>query len=74
MRERTACLDDCEDSRGTGHLTPLELADRWRISVRTLEKWRQLRIGPRYLRVGGCVRYSLIEVAAYEAAQLRGRA
>jgi hypothetical protein len=50
----------------------LELADRWRLSGRTLEKWRQTRRGPRYLRVGGRVLYPLEEVARFEAEHLRG--
>lgn len=54
------------------HLTQLELADRWRLSGRTLEKWRQLCSGPRYLRVGGRVLYPVTEVEAYEAQQMRG--
>jgi hypothetical protein len=54
------------------HLTQLELADRWRLSGRTLEKWRQAGRGPRYLRVGGRVLYPLEEVARFEAEHLRG--
>jgi len=54
------------------HLTQIELAERWRLSGRTLEKWRQTRRGPRYLRVGGRVLYPAGEVEAFEAAGLRG--
>ncbi len=54
------------------HLTQLELAERWRLSGRTLEKWRQMRRGPRYLRVGGRVLYPVEEVERFEAAGLRG--
>lgn len=54
------------------HLTQLELADRWRLSGRTLEKWRQTRRGPRFLRVGGRVLYPIEEVERFEAASLRG--
>lgn len=54
------------------HLTQNELAERWQISARTLEKWRQQRGGPRYLRVGGRVRYPVKEIEAFEADQLRG--
>jgi hypothetical protein len=56
------------------HLTQLELADRWRLSGRTLEKWRHTRRGPRYLRVGGRILYPIEEVEAYEAEHLRGGA
>jgi hypothetical protein len=54
------------------HLTQLELAERWRLSGRTLEKWRQTRRGPRFLRVGGRVLYPIEEVERFEAASLRG--
>lgn len=54
------------------YLRQHELAQRWRISPRTVEKWRQSGVGPRYLRVGGRVLYPASEIEAYEAAQLRG--
>jgi hypothetical protein len=54
------------------HYTQLELADRWRLSGRTLEKWRQTGRGPRWLRVGGRVLYPADEVERFEAANLRG--
>lgn len=53
------------------HLHQLDLARRWRISERTLERWRWLKLGPRYLKIGGRVVYRLEDVEAYEAAQLR---
>jgi hypothetical protein len=53
------------------HLNQIDLARRWRISPRTLERWRWLRQGPAYLKVGGHVVYRLEDVEAYEAAQLR---
>lgn len=54
------------------YLRQYELAQRWRISPRTLEKWRQTGVGPRHLRIRGRVLYPLEEVEAYEAASLRG--
>jgi hypothetical protein len=48
-----------------------ELAHRWRISPRTLERWRWLGQGPAYLKLGGSVAYRLDNVLAYEAAQRR---
>jgi hypothetical protein len=53
------------------HLTQLDLARRWRKSPRTLERWRWLRQGPRYLKLGARVVYRLDDVEAFEAAQLR---
>ena len=54
------------------HLTQRELADRWRMSERTLERWRYQQIGPRYLKIVGHVIYAIDDVEAYEAQQKRG--
>ena len=51
------------------HLIQIELARRWRLSQRTLERWRWKKQGPRYLRLGGRVVYTLVDVEAFEAAQ-----
>ncbi len=48
------------------HLTQHELAQRWRISPRTLERWRWLQEGPQFLKIGGRVVYRLEDVEAYE--------
>jgi len=54
------------------HLAQVDLAERWKVSGRTLEKWRQKRRGPPYLLIGGAVRYRLEDVIAFETANLRG--
>ncbi len=56
------------------YLRQHELAFRWRVSPRTVEKWRQTGVGPRHLRLRGRVLYELSEIEAYEAASLRGDA
>jgi len=43
-----------------------ELADRWRISPRTLERWRWLKTGPAFTKLGGKVGYALGDIEAYE--------
>ena len=53
------------------HLTQNELARRWRMSERTLERWRWLGQGPRFMKLGGRVIYRLEDVEAFEAEQLR---
>ena len=53
------------------HLNQVQLAARWNISPRTLERWRWVGDGPRYLKIGGRVVYRLVDIEAYEAAQLR---
>ena len=52
-------------------LTQAALAKRWKVSPRTLERWRWLGRGPQYMKVGGQVRYRLPDIEAYESAQLR---
>jgi hypothetical protein len=52
-------------------LTQAALAKRWKVSPRTLERWRWVGRGPQYMKVGGQVRYRLPDIEAYEAAQLR---
>jgi hypothetical protein len=53
------------------HLNQEQLARRWSLSPRTLERWRWLRQGPQYLRIGGHVVYRIEDVEAYEATNLR---
>jgi predicted site-specific integrase-resolvase len=48
------------------YLNAEELARRWRISPRTLERWRWLRTGPYYYKLGGKISYALSDVEAYE--------
>lgn len=54
------------------HLTQTDLARRWRVSPRTLERWRWLRQGPSYLKLGGAIVYRLKDVEVFEHTQLRG--
>jgi hypothetical protein len=56
------------------HLNQSELAKRWSLSARTLERWRWQRQGPPFLKVGGRVVYRLEDVESYEARQLQQRA
>ena len=53
------------------HLNQVELSRRWSISPRTLERWRWLGQGPRYLKIGGRVVYRLDDIETYEAQQVR---
>jgi len=53
------------------HLDQTELSRRWRVSPRTLERWRWLHKGPAYLKIGGRVIYRLDDVEAYEAQRRR---
>jgi predicted site-specific integrase-resolvase len=53
------------------HLNQVELADRWNISHRTLERWRWAGTGPRFVKFGGRVRYRLADIEEFEQEQLR---
>ena len=55
----------------TQHLDQENLSRRWRVSPRTLERWRWMKSGPAYIKIGGRVVYRMEDVVAYELAQLR---
>jgi hypothetical protein len=55
----------------TKHLNQIELSRRWSISPRTLERWRWLGLGPRYLKIVGRVVYRLEDIEAFEAERAR---
>jgi predicted site-specific integrase-resolvase len=56
----------------TRHLSQIELAARWNISHRTLERWRTTGEGPRFIRLIGRIVYRLEDIEAFEAEQTRG--
>ena len=47
-------------------LTSKEIADRWRLSDRTLANWRSAGKGPPFIRVGSRVLYPVEGIHAYE--------
>ena len=53
------------------HFSQAELAFRWRISPRTLERWRWSKTGPVFLKIGGRVIYRLEDIEAFEKASIR---
>ena len=50
----------------TKHLNQIDLAARWNISHRTLERWRWTGEGPQYVKLGGRVVYRLEDVEGFE--------
>lgn len=52
------------------HLTQRELADRWNKSEATIERYRSDGVGPKYLKIGGAVRYRLEDIEQFERACL----
>ncbi len=55
----------------TRHLNQKQLAERWGISPKTLERWRWLGQGPKFLKLGGRIAYRLEDIEAFEEQQLR---
>jgi predicted site-specific integrase-resolvase len=53
----------------TLHIGQNDLAKRWGISPRTLERWRWSKEGPNYVRLGGRVVYRMEDVEAFETAE-----
>lgn len=49
-------------------LTQRQLAARWSMSPRSLERWRRERYGLPWLIIGGSVRYKLADVVSFERA------
>jgi hypothetical protein len=56
------------------HLNQIDLARRWNVSPRTLERWRWLKTGPEYLKIGGHVVYRLDDIERYETRQVKNHA
>ena len=54
------------------HLGEKELAERWRMSEATLERWRSDRIGPVFLNIRGRVLYRHVDIEVFEVASLTG--
>lgn len=59
------------EAKKTQDITPMlseqDLANRWGISVRTLQDWRYKKTGPEFIKFGGwTVRYPLKAVIGYE--------
>ena len=51
-------------------ITQGQLAEQWHLSPRTLEQWRWLGKGPKFLKIGARVLYREEDVEAWEAAQV----
>jgi hypothetical protein len=47
-----------------------ELAGRWRVNVKTLQRWRYQSKGPNYVKFAGRVVYPIDVIEAFEAQQL----
>ena len=52
-------------------LTPCQLAARWGLSEKAIERWRMLGTGPVYLKLGSRVLYRIDEIEAHELRRTR---
>ena len=50
----------------TKHISEKELATRWNLSYRTLQKWRQNGAILPYIQIGKVIRYSLSAIETFE--------
>src|SRR5690606_22824731 len=68
-RSRSTGQDSCRQPVRlivAGHLNQKQLAARWSISEATLERWRSVGIGPKFLKLCGRVIYRQVDIEAYE--------
>ena len=49
-----------------------ELAKRWDISIRSLQRWRAQSAGPPFFRIGRSFRYLLADVMTFEGKHRNG--
>jgi hypothetical protein len=52
------------------HINQKQLAERWDVSQRTLERWRAIGWGPIFLKIGSRVVYRVEDILAYEEQHL----
>ena len=53
-------------------LTQEELARHWRVTTRTLERWRACNLGPAWMKLEGRILYRAEDILAFETARTRG--
>lgn len=52
--------------------TETELARRWNVSIKTLQRWRSEERGPPYIKLSKAVRYPVDEIVTYEQVNRQG--
>lgn len=52
--------------------TETELARRWSISIKTLQRWRSEERGPPFIKLSKAIRYPVDEIIVYEQAIRQG--
>ena len=51
-------------------LNQVDLSRRLGVSCRTLERWRWIGIGPKFIKIGGRVKYRLNDIEDFEQSRL----
>lgn len=72
-RQANCAWRDDQSSNGAEEkpfLREAELAERWQVSKRTLQRWRQVGTGPSWGNFVGSVRYALSDILEFEARNL----
>lgn len=67
----TSPTDTSAKSQGAKLITPVELAELYRIPTATAAKWRWNGTGPAFLKFGSRVLYRESDIEAWIAANLR---
>ncbi len=55
------------------YITQRDLERRWKMSGRTLERWRAEDYGPPWYVLGGSIRYRLADIEDFEDRAQRGK-
>ncbi len=63
--------DDLHELRPRTVIRERDLARRWRKSVRSLQRLRRVRSGPRWLRIGATIYYRAEDILEFESARTR---
>ncbi len=48
------------------YITEKDLAKKWSLSAKTLQRWRWLKSGPTYIKIGGRIRYTSENIKNFE--------
>lgn len=67
---QTGSVDAYAQAGAARHLSERDLARRWGLSIRTLQRWRKAKTGPAFLRLGSRIAYRLSDVESFEASHV----
>ena len=60
IARRVICLQHAEAAKKAKlYLTPAQMAERMGVTVKTLANLRSKKMGPKFVKVGGAVRYPI---------------